>query len=125
MLYHVPSGSKSSGSGLATGWVFWKRLRLATKVVWSLESTRITPLFVPASPCEHPAPASSPYSLPSTKATSATPLTKLPIPWVGLARRQVIYNGRDGPVGSHLGDPRGETTCIWTRAGNLLAQSHC
>ncbi len=30
MLYHVPSGSKSSSSGLATGWFFWNADRLAT-----------------------------------------------------------------------------------------------
>src|SRR5437899_440629 len=30
MLYHVPSGSKSPRSGLATGWAAWKALRSAS-----------------------------------------------------------------------------------------------
>jgi len=40
--------------------------------------TRNTVLLVPASPCEHPAPASIPYSVSPMNATSATPLTSPP-----------------------------------------------
>src|ERR1700682_3698389 len=78
MLYHVPSGSKSSGWGLATGWLFWNVDRLATVVVLPSAFTRSTPLRVLASPWEQPAPAKSAYSVLPMNATSATPLTRLP-----------------------------------------------
>src|SRR5262249_46480475 len=78
MLYQVPSGSKSSGSGLATGLLFWKALRLAMVVVEPSALTRKMVLSVSASPCEQPAPASNPYSVSPTNFTSETPLTRLP-----------------------------------------------
>src|SRR6266851_9780692 len=78
MLYHVPSGSKSSGSGFLTGCVFRKADRLAIIVVVPSAFTRSTALSVPASPWEQPAPANIAYSVLPTKATSATPLFKPP-----------------------------------------------
>src|SRR5580704_289211 len=78
-LYQVPSGSKSARSGLAAGCDIKKALRSATWVTrWCSGSTRRTALTVPARPCEQPAPASTAYSRRPMKATSATPLTKLP-----------------------------------------------
>src|SRR6266567_3950914 len=79
MLYHVPSGSKSLGSGFSTGCVFRKADRSAIIVVVPSAFTRSTALSVPASPCEQPAPAKIAYSVLPINATSATPLTKLPV----------------------------------------------
>ena len=109
MLYHVPSGSESSGSGFATGCAFWKSLRFAIRVQIPKESIRITPLFVPASPCEHPAPARIAYNLPSMNATSATPLTRLPN-WA-----LVWLDGRPST--------RGEGPGVWTSGRNLLTEA--
>src|SRR6266853_5560663 len=78
MLYQVPSGSKSSGLGFLTGLAFWNADRSAIIVVVPSGLTRSTALSVPASPCEQPAPARSAYSVLSIKATSATPLIRLP-----------------------------------------------
>src|SRR6267154_5656025 len=82
MLYHVPSGSKSASSGFLTGCRFWNTDRSAIIVVLPSVFTRSTPLSVPARPCEQPAPAKIAYSVLPTKATSATPLTKLP--WLAI-----------------------------------------
>jgi len=57
MLYQVPSGSKSSALGFLTGLAFWNSDKSAIMVVVPSEFTRSTPLSVPASPWEHPAPA--------------------------------------------------------------------
>ncbi len=58
MLNHEPSGSKSSSSGCATGWLRWYALRSATSVqLWS-GLTRTTPFGMDGTPCEQPAPAS-------------------------------------------------------------------
>src|SRR3954453_608989 len=78
MLNHVPSGSKSSSSGLATGCERWNALRLAIIVQWPPLPMRITPLGMPGTPWEQPAPASSPYIVWPTKATLETPVTRLP-----------------------------------------------
>src|SRR5262245_41088686 len=83
MLYQVPSGSKSPGggqqmSGFSTGCATWKAVRSATSVVVE-PSTRKRLLCVRARPCEHPAPASIPYSCPPRNFTSATPLVRLPL----------------------------------------------
>ena len=78
MLYHVPSGSKSSSSGFLTGWFRWNRLRLAIIVQLPSWWTRITPLGIPGTPCEQPAPASRAYMRWPMKATLETPLTRLP-----------------------------------------------
>ena len=76
MLYHVPSGSKSSSSGFATGCALMKSLRSATCVVVPLGFTRRTALSTVAFPCEQPAPVSSAYIVLPMNATSATPLWK-------------------------------------------------
>src|SRR3954463_8317454 len=60
MLYQVPSGSKSAGSGFATGWAAWKALRFASSDQVEPGPTLITPLGTVGTPCEQPAPASSP-----------------------------------------------------------------
>ena len=60
MLYQVPSGSKSSSSGLATGCAFWNALRFATSSHEPFGLTWITPFGTLGTPCEQPAPASSP-----------------------------------------------------------------
>jgi hypothetical protein len=60
MLYQVPSGSKSSSSGLATGCEAWNALRFAIIVHELPGPTRKTPLGTVGTPCEQPAPASSP-----------------------------------------------------------------
>src|SRR5690349_3804545 len=78
MLNQVPSGSKSSASGWATGCVRWKRLRFAISDQLPWWPTRMTPLGTLGTPCEHPAPASSAYRWWPTKATLETPLTRLP-----------------------------------------------
>ena len=59
MLYQVPSGSKSSSSGLATGCAFWNALRFAIIFHVPLRPTWITPFGTWGTPCEQPAPASS------------------------------------------------------------------
>ena len=59
MLYHVPSGSKSSGSGLATGFAGWNALRSAISYHDPLRSTLMTPFGTSGTPCEQPAPPSS------------------------------------------------------------------
>ncbi len=76
MLYQVPSGSKSSSSGFATGCVLRNALRFAIGVVVPFEFTRRIALSASACPWEQPAPASSAYSVLPMKATSATPLWK-------------------------------------------------
>jgi len=78
MLYQVPSGSKSSGSGFATGCALMKALRFATCVVVPFAFTRRIELSVPRSPCEQPAPDWSAYSVCPMNSTSATPLVKAP-----------------------------------------------
>ena len=60
MLYQVPSGSKSSSSGLATGCASWNALRFASSDHVPLGPTLITPFGTFGTPCEQPAPASSP-----------------------------------------------------------------
>ena len=75
--YQVPSGSKSAGSGFATGLALMNALRSATWVVVPSALTRTIPLSTSAWPCEQPAPASSAYSVWLMNAISATPLRKL------------------------------------------------
>ena len=58
MLYHVPSGSKSSGSGLATGCAAWKALRFAISFHLPCWPTLMTPFGTVGTPCEQPAPDS-------------------------------------------------------------------
>ena len=58
MLNHVPSGSKSSGSGWATGCAFWKALRFAISVHVPPGPTLMTPFGTVGTPCEQPAPDS-------------------------------------------------------------------
>lgn len=60
MLYHVPSGSKSSGSEFSTGFAAWKALRFASSDHVPPAPTLITPLGIVGTPCEQPAPARSP-----------------------------------------------------------------
>src|SRR5678816_3085083 len=79
MFHHVPSGSKSSGSGLATGWVFWNALRFATSVAAPVELMRTTALSRPRTPCEQPAPPISAYMVLPMNAMSATPLVSAPV----------------------------------------------
>ena len=50
MLYQVPSGSKSSGSGCATGCFFWKALRFAISFQVPYRPTLMTPLGTPGTP---------------------------------------------------------------------------
>src|SRR6267154_1691542 len=78
MLYQVPSGSKSSGSALATGFAAWKALRFASSDHVPPAPTWITPFGTVGTPCEQPAPASSAYRCSPTNATLETPLTRLP-----------------------------------------------
>src|ERR1051326_6096763 len=78
MLYHVPSGSKSSSSGAATGCVFTHALRSAITFQEPLLFTFATPFGTDGTPCEQPAPTSNAYISLPTKATSATPETRLP-----------------------------------------------
>src|SRR5262249_38205698 len=78
MLYQIPSGSKSSGSGVATGWLAWNPLRLAISDQVPPGPTLITPLGTEGTPCAQPAPASSAYSWLPMKATLDTPSTTLP-----------------------------------------------
>ena len=61
MLYQVPSGSKSSSSGLATGFAWMNALRSAMSYHLPSRWTLKTPLGTVGTPCEHPAPPSSPY----------------------------------------------------------------
>ena len=79
MLYHVPSGSKSSWSGSATGCAAWNALRFAISDQVPSWPTRMTPLGTSGTPCEQPAPASSAYSWWPMNATLETPLTRLPM----------------------------------------------
>src|SRR3954454_24942955 len=79
MLYHVPSRSKSSTSGLATGFAARNALRSAISDHVPSELTRMTPFGTVGTPCEQPAPASRAYSLSPMKATLETPLTRLAI----------------------------------------------
>src|SRR5581483_3182430 len=78
MLYQVPSGSKSSSSGRATGFALTNALRSAICVVDPSSFTRRIPLSACRNPCEQPAPDSSAYSVCPTNATSATPLVRPP-----------------------------------------------
>src|SRR6478735_6152100 len=76
MLYHVPSGSKSSSTTLP-GLARMYALRFATEVTAPLgETRRITLLRVV--PCEQPPPPTSTYKVLPMKATSAAPLTRPP-----------------------------------------------
>src|SRR5438046_2247796 len=50
MLYHVPSGSKSARSGLATGLAAWKALRFASIDQVEPGPTLITPFGTKARP---------------------------------------------------------------------------
>ena len=59
MLRQFPFGSKSSGSGLATGCAFWKALRFAISFQVPPAPTLMTPLGTVGTPWEQPAPASS------------------------------------------------------------------
>ena len=79
MLYHVPSGSKSPGSGLATGCAAWKALRFGDQLPLAVRPTLMTPLGTVGTPCEQPAPASRAYSWRPMKATLETPLTRPPL----------------------------------------------
>ena len=54
MLYQVPSGSKSSSSGCATGWAAGTR-RGPRSPSTSVGFTRITLFGTLGTPCEHPA----------------------------------------------------------------------
>jgi hypothetical protein len=78
MEYQVPSGSKSSGSGWATGCAFWNALRFAISFHRPCRPTLITPFGTPGRPCEQPAPDSSAYSRRPMNATADTPLTTPP-----------------------------------------------
>ena len=60
MLYQVPSGSKSSSSGSATGLAAWKALRFAISFQLPFLPTLKTPFGTSGTPCEQPAPARSP-----------------------------------------------------------------
>src|SRR5256885_15500903 len=97
MLYQVPSGSKSSGSGFATGFAARYALRFATIVVDPSPLTRSTPFDVWASPCEHPAPAVSAYRCPSTNASAAPPLARLP--------RAALVSLDGSPDATTVGEP--------------------
>ncbi len=79
MLNHVPSGSKSSASGLATGCAAWNALRFAIILHVPFFRTRITPFGMFGTPCQQPAPARSAYSLWPRNPTLETPLTRLPV----------------------------------------------
>ena len=59
MLYQVPSGSKSSSSGLATGCDFWNALRFATSLPRPVRPDVDHAVRHVGTPCEQPAPASS------------------------------------------------------------------
>ena len=59
MLYHVPSGSKSSGSGWATGCAFWNALRFAISFHLPWWPTLMTPFGTVGTPCAQRAPDSS------------------------------------------------------------------
>ena len=59
MLYQVPSGVKSSGSGWATGCAFWNALRFAISLHVPCLATLMTPFGILGTPCEQPAPDSS------------------------------------------------------------------
>src|SRR4029077_11843144 len=81
---------------------FWKALRLATSDQVASELTRIMALFVPRRPWEHHAPARTAYSLPLTKATSATPLTKLPKPGLVWLEGRPSTTVETAPLGAIL-----------------------
>jgi hypothetical protein len=87
-LYQVPSGSKSSSSGCATGLACWKALRSAIRVQVPSLLTLIIPFGTFGTPWEQPAPANNAYRVLPTKATSATPLIRgLGTGWVWLEGR--------------------------------------
>src|SRR5690242_4457049 len=79
MLYQVPSGSKSSASGCATGCAFWNELRSATRIGLPVALRRKTPFTVLSTPCEQPLPAVSTYIVPPIQSMSAGPLVRLPV----------------------------------------------
>ena len=74
MLYQSPSGSKSAGRGVATGFACTNAERFATTVN-PPSLTRITLAGTSGTPCPHPA-SSSAYSFGPTNATSWTPSTE-------------------------------------------------
>src|SRR5579863_4885443 len=117
----VPSGSKSSGDGLATGLLARNVLRSASIVHVPLTtSTSITPLGVPETPWEQPAPASKAYIVDPTKAISATPLTSDPcalLVWLDGRLSTIVDRACNSPMREMRAvlppvyGPTGATTC--------------
>src|SRR2546423_652759 len=119
MLYHVPSGSKSSSSGFATGFAAWKALRSAITCHAPPGPTLITPLGTSGTPCEHP------VKLLPDEGDARDAAHKAADGRAGLARREGVHDRRDDARRADLRDAAAQhrvvlTACVRCgRAGGL------
>ena len=87
----------------------YKRAQVSDQIQVPLALTRMMPLGIAGTcgtPWEQPAPASKTYRVLPIKATSAAPLTRLPVCRICLTGRKIIHCCRDNAVGIDLGDAR-------------------